>query len=271
LVIALEPLGHNIVTSLQVWLSRFFAGRALVGMTGHGIITGTLSAAAAGILFGVLLQSILLTSRRRTAHRMLLDLLTASYPGFGADSLSGVDRGIADVLAGVRILDHSTAVAYTLPGWHSRVVLSVGMLNLLEKPELVAVIDHERAHVRSRHDLLVLPFQAWGTAVGWLPGVRAAAESVAELTEMLADDWAARRSSSLALAKALATVALAGATDLAGVIGSPTPAVAGRSVAIRVERLLGPSTLPALAIAAVYFGAALLLALPFAALLVGWR
>ncbi|WP_172832282.1 M56 family metallopeptidase [Nakamurella panacisegetis] len=267
-VIALEPLGHNIFDASAAWFGRLWSGRALVGMTGHGIITGTLSTAAALILFGVLIRSTVLTVRRRGAHRLLLDLLTGDR---GPDP-SGARPGpeIDDLLSDVRILDHASAVAYTLPGWHSRVVLSAGMVNLLARAELVAVIDHEKAHVRSRHDLLVLPFQAWGTAVGWLPGVRAAADSVAELTEMLADDWAASRSSPSTLAKALATVALAGVSRNAGVAGSQTPAVASRSVAARVERLRHPRPLSTWALTCVYVVALLLLAVPALSLTVGW-
>lgn len=280
-MLALEPLGHNILTASGTWLGRLRAGRPLAGMTGHGIITGTLSGAAALILFGVLMRSVLLAVQRRRAHRLLLDLLTGDRPGGDrpagdrtagcADPVTvGARREIGDLLADVRILDHSTAVAYTLPGWHSRVVLSAGLLDLLARAELIAVIDHERAHVRSRHDLMVLPFQAWGTAVGRLPGVRSAAESVAELTEMLADDWAARRSSPAILAKALATVALAGVSRNSGIVGSQTPVVAGRSVAARVDRLLHPCPLPLPGLVGVYLAAATLLGIPFVTLLVGW-
>ncbi|MET3806628.1 hypothetical protein ABIB25_003644 [Nakamurella sp. UYEF19] len=282
-VIALEPLGNNIATALFRWLQRLFDGQALVGMTGHGIISGTLATSAALILFGVLIRSVILTVRRRRAHRLLLDLLTGGRSPVVTSDRCGVgsDREVGDLLADVRILDHSMAVAYTLPGWHSRVVLSAGMLDLLDRAELVAVIDHEKAHVRSRHDLLVLPFQAWGTALGWLPGVRAAAESVAELTEMLADDWAVRRSSPATLARALATVALAGVPGASGEIGphrSPvaplaqvTPAVAGRSVAARVERLLRPCPLPMYSLVCVHVVAGLLLVVPVGLLLIGWR
>ncbi len=263
-VLALEPLGGNIVDGTQRWLGRVGDGQPLVGLTVDGILTGTLAAAAALILFGVLLRSIVLTTRRRRDHRLLLDLLTA-----GRRPVAAAAR--PDLLVDIRVLDHATAVAYTLPGWHSRVVLSAGMLDLLTHTELVAVIDHEKAHVRSRHDLLVLPFQAWGTALGWLPGVRAAAESVAELTEMLADDWAARRSKPSTLAKALATVALSGVPAGSGVVGSQTPAVTGRSAAARVNRLLHPDPLPLWALSCVYLAALLLVLLPLAAVFVDWH
>lgn len=281
--VALSPYGGNMATALWAWLGDLTTGHPLARMTGAGIVAGTLASTAALILFGVLIRSVLLAVRRRRAHRMLLDLLTgnrAADPATGAAveapegppaPRAAASRVVDELLADVRILDHPTAVAYTLPGWHSRVVLSAGMLDLLARAELVAVIDHERAHVRSRHDLLVLPFQAWGTTLGWLPGVEAAAAAVAELTEMLADDWAGRRSSPSTLARALATVALAGVPADSGVVGYQTPAVAGRSVAARVMRLLHPDPLPFLQLAWAHLAAALLLVLPLGALLVGWR
>ena len=280
--VALAPYGLNMAAAGWAWLGDLRTGHPLARMTGAGIVCGTLATSAALVLFGVLIRSVVLAVRRRRAHRMLLDLLTGDRRVAAARSDCGsepelppVPRAAAasvldELLADVRILDHPTAVAYTLPGWHSRVVLSAGMLNLLARAELVAVIDHERAHVRSRHDLLVLPFQAWGTTLGWLPGVRAAAAAVAELTEMLADDWAGRRSSPSTLARALATVALAGVPADSGVVGYQTPAVAGRSVAARVMRLLHPHPLPFLQLAWAHLAAALLLVLPIGALLLGW-
>ena len=66
------------------------------------------------------------------------------------------------------------------------------MLDLLREEELRAVLAHERAHVEQRHDLVVLPFAAFGTTFPWLPAVRSAQAQVALLVEMLADDRAAR-------------------------------------------------------------------------------
>jgi len=271
LVLALEPLGDTLITGLRRWWDGLLTGDPLARMTGRGIVTGTLSTFVALILFGVLIRSAVVAVRRRRAHRLVLDLLTGNRSMAGPGNVPVVrDRGVGELLADVRILDHSTAVAYTLPGWHWRIVLSAGMVDLLDRAELVAVIDHERAHVRSRHDLLVLPFQAWATAVGWLPGVRAAGRSVAELTEMLADDWATRRSTPAVLARALATVALAGVSE-SGLPGSQTPAVAGRAVSARVERLRRPNPLTGWQLIIVYVAAVGLLAVPAVPFLIGWR
>ena len=180
-------------------------------------------------------------------------------------------------------------MAYTLPGWHSRVVLSAGLVDLLTEQELAAVIEHERAHLRARHDLLVLPFQAWAVALGWVPGVRPAGGSVAELTEMLADDVAAGRTSREQLALALAKVALSdhssqpqrdpmtrtstGPTSTGPTSTGPTstgPAITGTAVADRVRRLLDPRPLSGRQLALVYLCSLLLLTIPASVLLLNW-
>nr|WP_240189187.1 M56 family metallopeptidase [Nakamurella flavida] len=186
--------------------------------------------------------------------------------------------GAREAAADVSILDHDRAVAYTLPGFHARIVLSVGMLDLLDVDQLGAVVEHERAHLRSRHDLLALPFQAWAAALGRVPGVRPARRAVAELTEMLADDAACTRSSQATLAAALARVALAdggrSANRPAAAAELPTASgaaeVDGVQITRRVRRLLDPAPLPGAVTALVYLAAAALLSVPPVLLLLGW-
>src|SRR5204862_7881841 len=61
---------------------------------------------------------------------------------------------------GALVVDHPAAAAYCVPGLRSRIVVSAGALNLLDQAELAAVLAHERAHLRARHDLVLLPFGA---------------------------------------------------------------------------------------------------------------
>ena len=59
----------------------------------------------------------------------------------------------------VRVLDHEVPLAYCLPGRRtSRVVVSAGTLGLLAGDEVDAVLAHERAHLRARHDLVLEAF-----------------------------------------------------------------------------------------------------------------
>lgn len=200
LIVAVAPLGRCLGDGLLQWTANVRAGVPLAGMTSVGVVTGVLALLAALVLLITLLRSMAWAQRRRRTHRTVLDLLTSGQPQ---------DQG--RLLRDVRVIEDRRAVAYSVPGWHARVVLSGGMLDLLQPDELRAVIAHERAHVRFRHDLLVLPFQAWATTLGRVPGVRRAAEAVTELAEMLADDVAARHSSRRVVAAALVKVALAGA------------------------------------------------------------
>src|SRR5262249_56095588 len=120
-------------------------------------------------------------------------------------------RAVLDRLAtrwpavpGARVLAPPIPVAYCLPGRRSRLVVSAGVLDALAPPAVRAVLAHERAHLAERHDLVVLPFVAWGAALPFVPGVRLAQAAVAGLVEMVADDRARAVADPAALAAAIA-------------------------------------------------------------------
>jgi Zn-dependent protease with chaperone function len=69
-------------------------------------------------------------------------------------------------------------------------VLSSGVVTELDGDQLAAVVAHERAHLRERHHLLLLPFVAWEAALPVLPAAARAHAGVRELVEMRADDVA---------------------------------------------------------------------------------
>ena len=112
-------------------------------------------------------------------HRELLDLLATPWPA----------------APGARVLEHPVPVAYCLPGLRSRLVVSAGVLDCLDVDQVWAVLAHERAHLRERHDLVVLPFVAWGATAPFVRGMVCAQFAVATLIEMRADDVAVRRAS----------------------------------------------------------------------------
>ena len=166
---------------------------------------------------------------------------------------------------GALVVDYPTAAAYCLPGLRSKIVVSVGALELLGRGELAAVLAHERAHLRERHDLVLLPFTALRRAFPRSETCTEADRAVALLVEMLADDHALRARPARELASALVRFGTAGAC------ATPNGALAAAEgeVAARVARLLQPvRPLPAAAIAAICLGAALLVAMPVALLIV---
>jgi len=186
------------------------------------------------------------TRRRRARHRTLVDLLA--------------DR--PRELGGVRVLDVDERLAYCLPGMRSRVVLSRGTLSALSAPELAAVLQHERAHLRARHDLVLEAFIAVHTAFPRFVRSGSALGAVRLLVELLADDAAVRIAGPQHLARALVACAR-------GPIPAGALAVGGPTTVIRVRRLSGPPNSVSAAIAA--YGAAMaVLVIPTIAVAVPW-
>ncbi|RVW03230.1 M56 family metallopeptidase [Rhodococcus spongiicola] len=193
------------------------------------------------------------TRRRRARHRMLVDLL---------------DRGDADIsaalgrLSDVRVLDASEPIAYCLPGLRHRVVLSEGTLKSLNTAEITAILTHERAHLRARHDLVLEAFTALHQAFPRVVRSKSALGSVQLLVELLADDSAVKVTGPAPLARALVTCA--GTTAPRGAM-----AAGGPSTLVRIQRLGGAGADPRIAVSA-YFAAAAILVVPTIAVAVPW-
>ncbi|MFD3686781.1 M56 family metallopeptidase [Nocardiopsis sp. NPDC058631] len=176
------------------------------------------------VLFYGLVSSFVQVVRVRRRHHDLLELVASEHPD----------------VPGARVVDHPAAAAYCLPGvLRSQVVISAGALAVLDNRELAAVLAHEHAHLRQRHDLVLLPFSSLKRAFPRFRLVRTYYESVALLIEMCADDQASRRSSSRGLAMALLRFGAAGPAPVpAGAMAAVSEAEPG--VMQRVNRLLRP-------------------------------
>jgi hypothetical protein len=213
-----------------------------------------LACLAAGLALLALLCWVLVAASVAVVHarrrqRVLLSLLAHGDPK----------------VPGALVVDYPTAAAYCLPGLRSKIVFSVGALELLGRGELAAVLAHERAHLRERHDLVLLPFTALRRAFPRSATCAEADRAVALLVEMLADDHALRARPARELVSALVRFGTAGAC------ATPNGALAAAEgeVAARVARLLHPvRPLPAGAVAAICLAAALLAATPVALLIV---
>lgn len=196
--------------------------------------------AGCGALLIALAASSVAVCAARRRHRSLLALVARRDPD------------LPDAL----VLDHPDAAAYCLPGVQPRVVVSAGALRALGRLELAAVLAHERAHARERHDLVLLPFTSLRRV---LPGLRVVDEAIAAvhlLVEMRADDQARRQQSPRLLARALVRFGTAPAP--LGALGA-----AEHDVVARVRRLVEPAPdLPWQARFAAYGGAFALAALP---------
>ena len=200
LVLGLRHLGPSLPEALIALGGDSLDGRPFRQITPFDGLFLFVAAAVALRLFWTLARSVLRVVRLRRVQRDALDVLATPWPDD----------------PGVLVLDHPSAVAYCLPGNKSRLVISTGAAENLGDEELAAVLTHEKAHLRNRHDLVVLPFVAWGSAFPFVVGVRRAQTDVALLVEMMADDVARKSVQADALIGALQRVRPASAKNLAG-------------------------------------------------------
>jgi Zn-dependent protease with chaperone function len=226
LLYGLAPFGDEPLAGLRELGNALFVGPlpASVGAT-------QVVALGAAVLLGLhlllnLVSTAVRAERQRRRHHALVDLLSSPIPG----------------RPGTRVLDHAAPVAYCLPGVHTITVLSEGLVSLLDRDQLDAVLAHERSHLRQHHHLVLLAFRAWHSALPWFPIANRAENAVALLVEMLADDTARREVDDATLATAIALVGSAwpdarpegGAPDAVGGSTAPLPG----AVNARISRLL---------------------------------
>ena len=246
--------------SLAAVVSAVAAGPALLPATtrtGDGRVAMAVLAIAvsAGMVLRMLYAGHRVGTRLRAVrreHRELVDLL--GMPG-GRDGATATERGWED--GSVRVLAHPTPTAYCLPGLRRRVVLTEGALRSLPPQQLAAVLAHERAHLRARHDLVLEFFTVLHQAVPGFLRSEAALAEVRLLVEVLADRAAVREAGVAPVARALVTLAQGGHPEAAMAAGGSTSRA--RMALLADARPPGP-WLPAV----MYAFGGLVLALPVA-------
>jgi Zn-dependent protease with chaperone function len=236
-VLAALGAGLSLATD-RLWVAPVAAGDVVVA-TLAGLVTVVVAARLllSGHRTGTALR------RMRRTHRERVDL-------------------VARTDGGVSVLEHELPVAYCVPGMTgSRIVVSRPTLTRLSPDELAAVLEHERSHLRARHDLVLEAFAVLHRAFPRWVASAAARREVEVLVEVLADRAACRTGDRRALASAL--LALAGSQAPAGALGS-----AG-SLAARVEVLRDTRPHRAQAVLVLLLAAAIL-ALPTLLVVLPW-
>lgn len=255
-------------TSMAATLAALFAAPAslpyvigpTVDLAGHAPQT-----AAAVTVTGLIAGRLVLSAHRvgtrlranRRRHRRLVDLL-AVPPGEGSSRA-----------AHMRVIEHPTPTAYCVPGVRRRMVLTQGTLDALPGEELEAVLAHERAHLRARHDLILEFFTVIHEAVPRFVRSDAALREVTLLIEVLADRAAVRATGVLATARAIVGMATGGVKPEGTLAMGHSPSAAR----LRLELLEpGPvAGLPApVAGTLMYTFAASVVTMPIALLVVAW-
>ena len=145
------------------------------------------------------------------------------------------------------VLDDPRPAAYCVAGRPAAIVVTTGALNVLDRPQLGAVLAHERAHLAHGHHALATLTQGLAAAFPGVPLFSRGAAEVGRLAEMAADDAASRTSGRPALVAALLAIATGTAVPTEGIPGRPALprgalAAAAHAVPARVERLLRPTS-----------------------------
>lgn len=101
---------------------------------------------------------------------------------------AGHDRAL-----GAYVVDDERVVVFCVPGRQRAIVLTSAAVQALSRAELDAVLAHESAHLRWRHDVVLATARVLVRAFPFVPTFRLAHQHLGELVEMAADDSAARR------------------------------------------------------------------------------
>ena len=121
-------------------------------------------------------------------------------------------------------------MAMSVGGRRGVIIMSDTLRRHLTADAVAATLEHERAHLRGRHHLLMAIAQTLATAFPVCPLLRRAPSAVEDLVELAADARAARRCGPAAVREALSRLT-----------GQPAPALglamASRLVHVRLARL----------------------------------
>lgn len=127
-------------------------------------------------------------------------------------------------------VEDERAMAVAIAGRPGLIVATEGLRRRLSPEALRATLEHERAHLRGRHHMLVTVAETLAAALPWCPLLRAAPAATRDLVELAADASAARRCGPEAVL-----------TALRHLTGHPAPvfglAMASRLTEVRLSRL----------------------------------
>jgi Zn-dependent protease with chaperone function len=182
------PLFRALIT----FVDRLGDGHPLRGLGLSEVVGLSVAFDITVLMLGGLVVTAVRIWTARSQQRTVIDLV-AEAPG---------------ALEGVCLLRHPYPMAYFLPGDGGRVVLSTGAVEVLNQPELDAVIAHENGHRNGRHGAVLIPLQVLASFVSFLPLARYAPTAIRAYLEMLADDFSRSQSSTEALKTALTKAAL---------------------------------------------------------------
>jgi Zn-dependent protease with chaperone function len=180
-----------------------------------------------GLLIFVVLGAVAVAVSATRLVRMLLRMRSQTHGH--ASAVRVVGRRVTGLDA--MVIDAPEPAAYCIAGRPHAVVVTSAALAALTKPQLAAILAHERAHLDGRHPEIVAVARSLAATFPGLRLMTEGAHHISRLVEMCADDAAAREHGPQPILDGI--LALTGATPVpSGVMGA-----AGVAVLARAERL----------------------------------
>jgi Zn-dependent protease with chaperone function len=134
------------------------------------------------------------------------------------------------------VVDAPERFAYSVAGRPDTIVVTSAALDALDQCHLDAVMAHERAHLTGRHYLMLALTRGLAATLPRVALFTIGAREIARLTEMAADDAAARRHGPHTVLGALLSL-----SAQAPVPSCAAAAATGTDVLARAERLAAPT------------------------------
>ncbi|MFJ7976901.1 M56 family metallopeptidase [Peribacillus sp. JNUCC 23] len=102
------------------------------------------------------------------------------------------------------VIDRKESLAFTFGFRRPRIVLSSGLIAILDRDELEAVVEHETFHQRNHDTLLIFVLQLISQSLWFIPLTKWSYQNYKIISELLADEYAIQRmGSELGLSSAL--------------------------------------------------------------------
>lgn len=163
------------------------------------------------------------------------------------------DSAVADIDGrSLNVIDRQTPFAFSLPQKYGGIVVSQALCSALERDELIAVLEHERAHIEGGHHRIMALVDTFVRPLFFIPLFAEVAASIPLYLEIAADNRARKTAGTPALASALLKIGQT--SSVTGHFSGPYALnIAGPD---RIRHLVSPASmasgvLPVLALASV--------------------
>jgi len=155
--------------------------------------------------------------------------------------MAGEARGGSRTGYRVHVLPVDHPEAYSVPGLRGQIVLTRGLLQVLDEDEQRTVLMHEEGHLKARHHLLLTFAKAVNAALSPVVPAGWALAGLEQSVEEAADEYAATKlGNALPVATGLSKAALAGLNSPLGALSIGS----GPDIPARVHRLLDAPDVP---------------------------